>query len=372
VHQPQTSGSSFTKRKSVCNPFSGEVVAASSVSFLEVLQLLTLQIHTLEECASLHLECDSLDDEGRALSSSLSINSFLQRLVCVPESLVDVWAFRPFPFGPLKSKGSGERRGSILGFLIALYEHRADQADMTDEDGVEYGAKSDDLGGARTLASGGLKWLLRVVHSLVGGASGLSCAIKSATIGVAVISNSSKTQFDSASNVWTINEEVRSTISGMLHNLVDLWPKPRSKSGSPEKSNTKTKEARKAAQQRVMDLMKRKQAAFAETLNAPNSTSETHFQVNEQESDLCIICRCDDTDGENNGPLGYLGHAQRSRIIQIRSKSENCARNEGKAALVNSYRVVGHMGCQVRFFLLPDFVMRTDLYFHFLTYLIYL
>ena len=348
MYQSQSSVSSFTKKR-VGNPFSSEVVAGSSVSFLEVLQLLTLQIHTLEECASLHMDCVDLDDEGCALSASLSINSYLSRLVFVPDSLVDVWALRPFPFGPLKSKGSGERRGSILGFLIVIYEHRADHGPGSDEEGGEYGAKSDDLGGARTLVSSGLKWLLRVVHALVTGAPGLSSAIKSATTGIPFMLNMSKPQFDTSSNVWTINEEVRSTISGMLNNLVDLWPNPQSDSASPEKNSAKSKEARKAAQQRVMDMMKRKQAAFAESIGSIKSAIDVDVEANDQETDLCIICRCDDTDGENNGPLGYLGHVQRSRMVLMRSRHEYRDRDQGKCTLVNSYRVVGHMGCQVRF-----------------------
>jgi hypothetical protein len=129
----------------------------------------------------------------------------------------------------------------------------------------------------------------------------------------------------------------------MLDNLLDLWPKPRSESISPEKANAKMKEARKAAQQRVMDMMKRKQAAFAETISTPDVSSEANIDTSEQNSDLCIICRCDDIDGENNGPLGYLGHVQRSRMLNMRCISECFEMDEGKL----SYRVVGHMGCQV-------------------------
>jgi hypothetical protein len=331
-------------------PFSGEVVAASSVSFLEVLQLLTLQVHTLEECASLHRGCPDLDDEVRALSSGLSINSYLSRLVFVPDSLVDVWALQPFPEGPLKSKGSGEKRGSILGLLIALYEHRADHGAILGADGADYHGQSDDgHGGARTLAASGLKWLLRFVNALVDGASSVGTAIKSATTGVPVRAPSSSSHVgpDSGSSAWTINVEVRSTISGMLENLPDLWPKPRKQAASPEKGNAKNKEARKAAQQRVMEMMKVKQAAFAATITPADVPSGGKNEDNEQETDLCIICRCDDTDGENNGPLGYLGHVQRSRMVQMRSTGECFHRDQEKPALVNSYRVVGHMGCQV-------------------------
>lgn len=352
-YQTQSSSlSTFVKRSGADpTPFSGEVVAASSVSFLEVLQLLTLQVHTLEECASLHRGCPDLDDEARALSSGLSINSYLSRLVLVPDSLLDVWALRPFPQGPLKSKGTGENRGSILGLLIALYEHRSDHGTILDVDGGECGPSDDGHGGARALASSGLKWLLRFIHALVDGAPSVGTANRSATTGVPVrvASYICHTGSDSGSSTWTINEEVKSIIRGMLENLPDLWPMARKQSASPDKGHGKTKEDRKAAQQRVMEMMKRKQAAFAATMAPLDVPSGGNNEENEQETDLCIICRCDDADGENNGPLGYLGHVQRSRMLQMRSTGECFHRDEGKHALANSYRVVGHMGCQVSF-----------------------
>jgi Putative zinc finger in N-recognin (UBR box) len=347
VYLSQTSVASFSKAGKN-DPFSGEVVSTSSVSFLEVLQILTLQVHTLEECASLHMCCPDLDDEGRALSSSLSINSYLRRLVSVPESLADVWAFRPYPDGPLKSRGSGANRGSILGFLIALYEHRADHGGAADEDDTDYGGKDDDHGGARNLATSGLKWLLRVIHALVDGASSLSSAIKSATAGIPVRSPTSLVQVDVGPNSWTINEDVRSTIGGMLSNLLDLWPKPLANPASSEKNSAKGKEARKAAQQRVMDMMKRKQAAFAETISKIDVPSGAENEAGPEETDLCIICRCDDTDGENNGPIGYLGHVQRSRMLQMYSSAHTFKSHENEFTFMNAYRVVGHMGCQVR------------------------
>ena len=67
----------------------------------------------------------------------------------------------------------------------------------------------------------------------------------------------------------------------------------------------------------------------------------------DNEADLCIICRCDDADGENNGPLGYLGHVQRSRMLQMRAVGEWSGQDAPSPKLVNMYRVVGHMGCQV-------------------------
>lgn len=350
-HAQTSSSSSFgVSRRPSANdpaPFSREVVAASSVSFLEVLQLLTLQVHTLEECASLHRTLPDLDDESRTLSAGLSINSYLRRLVWVPESLNDVWALKPYPDGPLTSKGSGERRGSILGFLIALYEHRSDHASLLDSDGGENA--DDGHGGARALATSGLKWLLRFVNALVEGASSVGAATKSATTGIPIHGSSGgpPSAIDLSSPSWTIDDDVRSTIRGMVDGLPDLWPKERETPSPGKESNAKSKEARKAAQMRVLENMRKKQAAFAATIATGDEPSAGGDET-DSEQDLCIICRCDDTDGENNGPLGYLGHVQRSRVSQMRASVEAANREGPRQKLFQSFRVVGHMGCQVR------------------------
>lgn len=323
-------------------PFSSAVVAASSVSFIEVLQLLTLQVHTLEECASLHRTQPDLDSEAKSLSSGLSINSYLGRLASVPESLVDVWALKPAPDGPLPSKGSGENRGSILGLLVALYEHRSDHGAGT-SNAAESAHGDDGHGGARLLAASGLKWLLRFVHSLVDGATSVSSAVKSAATGVRVTAASSTLTSD-----WTIHPSIRLTIRNMLNDLDDLWPTDDKgeEIGSTETATAKSREEGKAAQLRWTEMMKKKQAAFAATI-APSEKS------NEQTSsaDLCIICRCDDADGELNGPLGYLGHVQRSRGAQIRIARE-ASKSEfplaGSNELFQKFRVIGHRGCQLR------------------------
>jgi Proteolysis_6 C-terminal len=339
------SASSFLKRQGSDGdgfaPFSKEIVAASAISFLEVLQLLTLQVHTLEECASLHRILPDLDEESRLLSSGLSINSYLSRLVWIPDSLVGEWALRPFPGGPLESKGSGQMRGSILGLLIALYEHRSDHSSELD---TEDGPGDDGHGGARTLATSGLKWLLRFVSALVDGASSVGSATKSATSGVPVQgqSSSSPAKPDSGSPPWTIDEGIRSTIRAMLSDLPDLWPRARAKTPTVDSSNTKSKKDGKAAQQKIMAMMLSKQKAFAASIGPADDKVDTKMQ------EECIICRCDDADGENNGPLGYLGHVQGSRCIQIRSTAEATNVADTSPTLPNTYRVVGHMGCQLR------------------------
>jgi len=333
-------------------PFSAEVVAASSVSFLEELQLLTLQVHTLEECASLHRLQPDLDEEAKSLSSGLSINSYLGRLVHVPESLEDVWALRPFPDGPLKSKGSGERRGSILGLLIALYEYRGDHG--AGPNGSQEEA-ADGHEGARALTGSGLKWLLRFVNALIDGAPSVAAAVKSATSGIPLkqitpISNAGTES--SGSSIWTIDEDVRLTIRSMLFDLPDLWPKAADNSLQKESSvNEEKKERGKLYQQRILEMMRNKQSAFSATMRTSDEGVSVKNQLEQAEDDLCIICRCDDADGENNGPLGFLGHVQRSRVAQMRACSEGiCKANEGidNQSLYQSFRVVGHMGCQVR------------------------
>ena len=335
-------------------PFSADTVAGSSVSFLEELQLLTLQVHTLEECASLHRLQPDLDEEAKSISAGLSINSYLRRLVHVPDSLRDEWSLRPFPGGPLKSKGSGERRGSILGLLIALYEYRGDHG--TGSNGGQ-DETADGHGGARALTGNGLKWLLRFVNALVDGAPSVATAVKSATTGVSLKTATASTTTGIDSNgttIWTIDEKVRLTISDMLSNLPDLWPKPLNNTLQQKESsaNEEKKERGKLAQRRMLEMMKKKQSAFSASMETSDSIGmRTESQLEEKENDLCIICRCDDADGENNGPLGYLGHVQRSRVAQMRACCEGIGKaNEGNESqsLYQKYRVVGHMGCQVR------------------------
>ena len=75
---------------------------------------------------------------------------------------------------PLDSSGSGKMRGSILGLLIALYEDHGAVPDTDD------GPGDDGHGGAPSLASSGLKWLIRFVSALVDGAPSVGGAMKRA------------------------------------------------------------------------------------------------------------------------------------------------------------------------------------------------
>lgn len=328
------------KNTSTAPPFSPAVVAASSVSFLEVLQVLTLQGHTLEECSSLH-HSQNLDEESRQLSAGISIKSYLTRLIFMPDSLEDCWALGCPE--PLSSAGSGEKRGSILGLLIALYEHRNEHGAASGN-----GNNDDGGGGARALVSEGLKWLLRFVSLLVDGTMSISDARENATKG---IRPANKLSEDIDSNVTSVvYPSVTDSISRMMNNLPDLWPEVKDVSSSSTSSlNKKSLEARKAAQRRAMEKMKMRQASFAASL--ANSEGESKkmddsFHSFDDEEDLCIICKCDDTDGDNNGPLGFLGHVQRSRVLQLRGMTELSNGDD----LHCMARVVGDKGCQVSIF----------------------
>ncbi len=314
--------------------FTPDVVNNSSVSFLEVLQLLTLQIHTLEDCARLHETHPILDQEMKTLSASISINSYLGRLVHVPSSLVDAWAFRCAPEGPLPSSGNGLNRASILGLLIALYEHKSDKSALNSDD---MGHGEEGLGGARFLVLCGLKWVLRYICALVDGAPDIQTACDCATNGTKFARNETRREIS-----WTIEQHLKSTISGMLENLPDLWPSssPKLSEGTDTVDTSKNKEAMLAAKRRVMERMKKQQASFAASISTDEQVGLTSIN-NDDEADLCIICRCDD---DENGRMGFLGHVQRSRALQQRSRNQSLGNN---SKLAVTYRVVGDMGCQV-------------------------
>lgn len=321
-------------------PFSPETVASSSKSFLEVLHILTLQVHTLEECGGLHEQLPFLDHEQKALSSGINVDSYLKHLLHVPRSLVNVWALECAPDGPLPSDGSGENRGSVLGLLIALYEHRDNAKNASG------GQKSgnDDHGGARALSSDGLKWLLRFLSALVDGAESITDAREAATTGITVD--------PSSSGQLCHDPQTRNKIQRMLANLPDLWPGTNDDSSTDAASSSggseKMKETQKAAQARAIARMKKLQSTFAASMSSQFNDESEKKLVDDNEENLCIICKCDDADGDN-GPMGYLGHVQRSRVAQLASKSIlDSTAASGSDDLNNFYRVVGDKGCQVR------------------------
>lgn len=318
--------------------FGPKVVNNSSVSILEVLQLLTLQVHTLEDCARLHETHPILDHEMKTLSASISINSYLGRLVHVPSSLVDAWAFRCAPEGPLTSHGSGLNRASILGLLIALYEHKSDKSALNKED---LGHGEEGLGGARFLVSSGLKWILRYISTLVHGAPDNKTACECATNGIQYLNQ----KYSKKEITWSIEDHLKSTISGMLENLPELWPSENSNMSdvSDGAEKVRNKEAMLAAKKRAMERMKKQQASFAASISTDEQVG-LKSTASDEDANLCIICRCDDEEG-NNGPIGFLGHVQRSRTQQLRSRTQST--NSG-SKLSATYRVVGDMGCQVR------------------------
>lgn len=165
----------------------------------------------------------------------------------------------------------------------------------------------------------------KIRHALVEGAPSVGVASKSASSGIPY---GNRDSMASSSGDWTLDPVIRATVSGMLSNLHDLWPKDSEEmmAESTEKSSDKNREARKAAQLRVMEMMKKKQDDFIKTLAPAESSQGAGNKMDDGGgADLCIICRCDDTDGENNGPLGYLGHVQRSRAAQVRASTEASA-----------------------------------------------
>jgi len=313
--------------------FTAEAVSASSKSFLEVLHILTLQVHTLEECSCLHHDLPFLDLENVSLSAGININSYLEEISSVPKSLADVWALQCYPEGPLPSQGSGMNRGSVLGLLIALYEHR----DNAKSSGATNDSANNDHGGARVLSADGLKWLLRFISSLVDGADSMASACKSATSGIPVTTTNS------------IQPELRRKIKGMLDNLPNLWPATEagdaSMDGGMSAACEKSKAAQKAAQKRALARMKNMQSKFADSISAQYKDEKDSKLMNDDEN-LCIICKCDDADGVN-GPMGYLGHVQRSRVSQLASDSIMRETHLNGLNLSSLYRVVGDKGCQV-------------------------
>jgi hypothetical protein len=189
-----------------------------------------------------------------------------------------------------------------------LYEHRSDHGGE-DSDGLSDSAHGDEgHGGAKSLAASGLKWLLRFVNALVDGAPSVGSAAKSVSSGIPW---GARDNMSSSSSDWTLDPVICSTVSRMLSNLGDLWPKESSGMlpEPSEKGNDKGREARKAAQLRVMEMMKKKQEAFVKTL-APSETGAqgTGDKMDDGEDvDLCIICRCDDADGENKAMFSARG-----------------------------------------------------------------
>ena len=88
------------------------------------------------------------------------------------------------------------------------------------------------------------------------------------------------------------------------------------------------------------------QKSFAASISSQYGDAVRKNLIDDSEN-LCIICKCDDANGEN-GPMGYLGHVQRSRVCQL--TSDSILKRAGLSDdldLKNLYRVVGDKGCQV-------------------------
>jgi hypothetical protein len=143
----------------------------------------------------------------------------------------------------------------------------------------------------------------------------------------------------------TERSSCRAVICSMLHSL-DLWPQGKDETPDTNDLKAKNREARLAAQKRILDNMKKKQQSFIAQMTDAEESVMDDSKRSQGDTDLCIICRCDDTDGEHYAPLGYLGYVQRSRQSQLRSFIDN-NNNNNKTELYRHYLVVGERGCQV-------------------------
>jgi len=288
-------------------PFGPATVASSAVSFLEVLQILTLQLHTLTELGLLH-EKMRLDDDCAQISKGATVENYLRRLTFVPPSMKNCWAFGSS--SPLSSAGSAANRPSILGLLIVLYEHRNDRKD----DPTPSNNEESSGGGARTLVSDGLRWFLRTISHLTVN-SDVHLASDMARNGICPPAYAA--------------DETGMLIDGMLHSLPGLWPRTESDPVAGSASKVRAKAAQKAAQAKALARMKSLQSKFADTLDPSQD-------VDDSEEDQCIICRC-----PGDGPVGSIGHVQRCRLVSLRSRAESNTTSK-------FVRVVGDKGCQVR------------------------
>lgn len=164
--------------------------------FLEILQLLTLQVHTREECTSFHRAQPELDEETELLSSGLSINSYHFRMDhCLGKEVEKTVA-----------------RYSDFSLPCTSIDPATEATIPTDFD-------SGHGRVARNLASDGLKWLLRFVNALVDGVPRDGAAAKSASSGIPW---SAGRGLSLSGSDWSLDPEIRATVSGMVEDLGDL------------------------------------------------------------------------------------------------------------------------------------------------------
>lgn len=187
---------------------------------------------------------------------------------------------------------SGRYRTSVLGLVVALFEHGYNEVE------------DSQTNGARALVSSGLKWYLRCIWYICHGFD-LSRAKELAISG----------------NMQTNGEKCNEIVRDMLA-LPGLWIIIKASEDVPTNNDAKNK-----AQMRAMQRMKALQQSFA-------STNQFDMSDSEDEEETCIICRL----GSSNGCLGHLGHLQSSRVAFMR----------GVRKFNNRMIVVGSLGCQLR------------------------
>ena len=280
----------------VCT-FSKETIASSSVSILEVLQFCTLQFFAL-----------SARSDGSKKSYVASV--FANMASLPPNS----WFLTQLPptFLPEST------RTSFFGMLFLIYAFSAESggdpmSDIEDKSSHNSNKSPNENSGAKELIVSGLTFLLRGLELL----SATDCSMSIPDVAKAASSGSRP-----------------DCVASFAPYLARLWPSkdPPRNTSSPdaEQSENLKKAACKEARARAMAKMKAMQSNFA-VANANALDDET-----ENEDNLCIICRC-----ANDEPMGFIAHAQRSRIFQHPvSKTRN--------KMSTFCTVVNQSGCQLR------------------------
>ena len=160
------------------------------------------------------------------------------------------------------------------------------------------------------MASSGLTWLLRFVSAPADGAPSVGVAMKSATSGIPV----------QRSSLGTSSSRRRGQVNDSGD--VDQFARPLAQAKGEDpyfRSGGRRGKVGRGRQGR----------SEANSGNGNIGPSENPTEADTGEE--CIICRCEDADGEINGPLGYLGHEQRSWVMQLRPVAEETNPNASLA-----------------------------------------
>ena len=276
-----------------------EAISTSPVSFLEILQFSTLQLHTASACGSSAAFLDGIlrtqETSGNVLNSHRSLADSSNEKDVIPL----------------------EFRSSVLGLFILLFKHWV---------------KAENSSPSRDLVVMGLTWYLRAV-SLSARGEDLSLARTGGCGGGG-----------QGPTTTTVNE----VVVDLLKTLDGLWPEPLSLASSSSASamssadrKSKMLEAkRKAAKERALKMMNNQQKLFADTVEDKSLLEEDDEECIICSSALCYVGGC--AQDKYECPLGMIGHVQRNRVL-----GERIFREQGQA-MENVALVVGERGCQLR------------------------